>query len=210
MSLNKEDILERVAEAGDSSPSTARRGFIGGTLATLGLGGIGSVSAGSEPSVVDDKRRLEQTAQPLLDRLAGDGLLEAADTDVLPESEMTLASTTGAMVVESESGPQRVFVTETERGKLEVNLGGIAMEPYAVHRPESGGSQIYLPDGDGGYESQAFGSPTTNGISTDQIAECDGCDCYQRNNCILESQVTICASIEDGECITLSDCGCRI
>jgi hypothetical protein len=210
MSLNKEDILERVAEAGDNSPSTARRGFIGGALATLGLGGIGSVSAGSESSVVDDKRRLEQTAQPLLDRLAGDGLLEAADTDVLPESEMTLASTTGAMVVESESGPQRAFITETDDGKLEVNLGGAAMEPYAIHRPKSGEDQIYLPDGNGDYEQQVFESSTNNDVSTDQIANCDGCDCYENNGCWFAAQVTICSSIEDGECISTSDCGCKL
>lgn len=210
MSLNKEDILERVAETADSSPSTARRGFVGGALATLGLAGFGGVSATSEPTVAEDKRRLERTAQPLLDRLSDDDLLETADSSVLPEAELTLTSTAGATVVESESGPQRAFVTPVDDGKLEVNLGGIAMEPYAIHRPESAESRIYLPDGDGSYEVQPFGSPSTDDVSTEQVADCDGCDCYSNNSCWVDKYVTICSSIENGDCVSTSDCTCKL
>ena len=210
MSLKKEDILEQVAETAHSSPSTARRGFVGGALATLGLAGIGSVSATSEPTVSEDKRRLEQTAQPLLDRLSDDELLETADTTALPNAELTVSSTAGATVVESESGPQRAFVTLVDDGKLEVNLGGVAMEPYAIHRPESAESQIYLPDGDGSYEPRPFGSSRDDDISTDQIANCDGCDCYDNNSCWTADYVTICSSIEDGECVSTADCTCKL
>jgi hypothetical protein len=210
MSLNKEDILEQVAQTADDSPSTVRRGFVGGALATLGIAGIGSVSATSEPTVAEDKRQLEQTAQPLLDRLASDELLETADTTALPDAELTVSSTAGATVVESESGSQRAFITETDAGKLEVNLGGIAMEPYAIHRPESAESQIYLPDGDGGYETRPFGSSKGDNVSTDQIADCDGCDCYSNNSCWTDKYVTICSSIENGDCVSTSDCTCKL
>ncbi|MEZ3144240.1 hypothetical protein [Halobaculum sp. MBLA0143] len=210
MSLKKEDILEQVAETADSSPSTARRGFVGGALATLGLAGIGSVSATSEPTVAEDKRRLERTAQPLLDRLSGDDLLETADASALPDAELTVSSTAGTTIVESESGPQRAFVTRVDDGKLEVNLGGAAMEPYAIHRPESAESQIYLPDSDGSYETRPFGSSKDDDVSTDQIADCDGCDCYSNNSCWWDKYVTICSSIENGDCVSTSDCTCKL
>jgi hypothetical protein len=212
MPPSRKDILSRVEETPTAHSSTARRGFVSGALAALGIAGFGTASAGTaeELSVRDAKKRLEHTAQPLLERLSTEGLLEAADTGVLPDSEMTLRSETGAVVVSSPSGAQRAFVTETEHGKLEVNLGGVATGPYAIHRPSSGDAEVYLPDGEGGYESRAFDTSTTSDLSTEQVADCDGCDCYGNNSCWLADRVTICSSIEQGDCVSTADCGCKL
>jgi len=210
MPPSRKDILSEVEETVMSS--TARRGFLGGTLATLGVAGLGSASATAteEPSVEEAKQEVERTAQPLLDRLSAEGLLDSADADVLPDSELTLRSETGTVIVESASGTQRAFVTEAGRGKLEVNLGGTAMDPYAVYRPDNGDTAVYLSDGSGGYERQPFDGSTTDEVSADQIADCDGCDCFDNNSCWLEDRVTICSSIEQGDCVSTADCGCKL
>lgn len=215
MAPSKQDILGQVAEQSQQQSSQKRRGFLGRTAGVLGLaGGVGLTGRASATpdSVGAAKKQLKSDGAALLARLSKDGYLDRPSVGSLPEQRADRSTEQGMLTVESKSGKQTAFIAKTGNGTLEINLGGAVMDPYAIVRSaDRGSNQIYLADEGGTYTVESFdGQATTDGFSTSQVADCDGCHCYARNNCWAADYVTVCSSVEDGHCVSLSDCGCQI
>lgn len=215
MSKSKKDNLETAAEKAASNSSNGRRGFMAGALAVAGASGVGAAATPTaEPEKLQDKKALiSNVASELLDQLAADGHLQRASVDELPDQRYARRLGEGALTVQSGTDPQTAFIKQIPNGKLEVNMGGNPVDPYAVVRPDDGENKIYMPDSDGGFTAQPFSALSTDdGVQADVTtsADCDGCYCTTNNNCWLKDYRTVCQSVENGECVSTSDCGCNL
>lgn len=204
--------IELLSSMGDdeSAPSTRRRFVTGvaGIAASLGFAGTASAIDPTGKYALHERKRAYQTqsavraafedhAEDLFDRLAEEDLLDASPAELVAEEGADVS----AFMVGGEPSAHLHVETQTDEGRLTINVEPEAGRRYALLRDGDGSATVFDPEqdaetsgcymvagciGDGCVctDYEVCCDTTTNTCYTDgSIGTCSGCDYCVNNDC---------------------------
>lgn len=160
---------------------------------------------------------IPQNSGTLLEKLASDGLIDQASTDVLPIRKLDEGED-GYYHIRVEDHKEVGFILQIPSGKLQVKFDE-KIPPVAFLLSNDGTRPIkYIPRREGGYQSKTMSGPIasssdqpvdTNAIADDCEYWCGGCSCgFNPIICpspLLAFHIT-CQNCWRGECIVTDNC----